>query len=217
MAKAALALGYSYIGICDHSKAAAYANGLNEARVRAQWDEIDQVNETLKGIRVLKGIEVDILADGRLDFDDDFLAEFDVVVASIHSKFSMTEQEATKRVIRAIENPHVDILGHLTGRLLLAREGYPLDFRAVIDAAAKTHTAIEINANPARLELDWRYLGYAKEKGVQIPINTDAHSVEGLSDMHFGVGIARKGGLEKENVQNALGLEDFLARLNLPQ
>jgi len=213
MAKAALELGYSYIGICDHSKAAAYANGLNEARVRAQWAEIEKVNETLNGIRVLKGIEVDILGDGRLDFDDDFLAEFDVVVASIHSKFSMSEKEATERVICAIENPHVDILGHLTGRLLLSREGYPLNIRAVIDAAAETQTAIEINANPARLELDWRHLAYAKEKGVKIPINTDAHSIQGLSDMHFGVGIARKGGLEVCDVQNALCLSDFLATL----
>jgi DNA polymerase (family 10) len=172
------------------------------------------VNDTLDGIRVLKGIEVDILGEGRLDFDDGFLAEFDVVVASINSKFSMTEKEATERVIRAVENPHVDILGHLTGRLLLSREGYPLDIRAVIDAAAETKTAIEINANPARLELDWRYLDYAKEKGVKIPINTDAHSTAGLSDMHFGVGMARKGGLEKGDVQNALPLEAFLAELN---
>ena len=129
----------------------------------------------------------------------------------------MTEKEATERVIRAIENPNVDILGHLTGRLLLSREGYPLNIQAVIDAAAKTHTAIEINANPARLELDWRHLAYAKEKGVQIPINTDAHSVAGLSDMHFGVGIARKGGLEKGDVQNALSLSDFLASLKVQE
>lgn len=213
MAQAAMNLGYTYIGICDHSKAAAYANGLNEKRVRAQWAEIEDVNASMDGIRVLKGIEVDILGDGRLDFEDDFLAEFDVVVASIHSRFSMTEKEATERVIRALENPHVNILGHLTGRLLLSREGYPLDIRAVIDAAAETKTAIEINANPARLELDWRYLGYAKEKGVKIPINTDAHSIQGLEDMHFGVGIARKGGLEPEDVQNALSLDDFLASL----
>lgn len=214
MARAAKELGYSYIGICDHSKAAAYANGLTEKRVRDQWAEIDAANASLDGIRVLKGIEVDILGDGRLDFEDDFLAEFDLVVASIHSKFSMTEKEATDRVIRAIENPNVDILGHLTGRLLLSREGYPLDIRAVIDAASEMATAIEINANPARLELDWRYLDYAKEKGVLIPINTDAHSVEGLQDMHFGVGIARKGGLEAGDIQNALRLEDFLKTLN---
>ena len=213
MAAAAAKLGYEYICICDHSKAAAYANGLNEARVRAQWAEIDLLNESQSDIRILKGIEVDILGDGQLDFEDTFLAEFDLVVASIHSRFGMTEKEATERVIRAVQNPHVDILGHLTGRLLLSRQGYPLDVRAVIDAAADTHTAIEINANPSRLELDWRHLRYAREKGVKIPINTDAHSVEGLSDMHFGVGIARKGGLEKEDVLNAANLDTLMAHL----
>ena len=157
---------------------------------------------------------MDILGHGRLDFEDTFLAEFDLVVASIHSRFGMTEKEATERVIRAVQNPHVDILGHLTGRLLLSRQGYPLDVRAVIDAAADTHTAIEINANPSRLELDWRHLRYAREKGVKIPINTDAHSVEGLSDMHFGVGIARKGGLEKEDVLNAANLDTLMAHLS---
>ena len=213
MARAAKALGYAYIGICDHSKAAAYANGLNEDRVRLQWDEIDRVNDAVAGIRVLKGIEVDILSDGRLDFDDEFLAEFDLVVASVHSKFSMTETEATDRLVRAIQNPHVDILGHPSGRLLLSREGYPLNMKAVIDAAAEARTAIEINANPARLELDWRFLSYAREKGVQVPINTDAHSVEGLKDMCFGLGIARKGGLTADDVLNALSAEDFLAAL----
>ena len=213
MARAAKVLGYAYIGICDHSKAAAYANGLNEDRVRLQWDEIDRVNDAVEDIRVLKGIEVDILSDGRLDFDDEFLSEFDLVVASVHSKFSMTETEATDRLIRAVQNPQVDILGHPSGRLLLSREGYPLDMKAVIDAAADAHTAIEINANPARLELDWRFLSYAREKGVQIPINTDAHSAEGLKDMCFGLGIARKGGLMADGVLNALSVEDFLAAL----
>ena len=162
--------------------------------MRLQWDEIDQVNDSIEGIRVLKGIEVDILSDGRLDFDDEFLSEFDLVVASVHSKFSMTEKEATDRLIRAVQNPHVDILGHPSGRLLLSREGYPINMRAVIDAAAAARTAIEINANPARLELDWRFLSYAREKGVQIPINTDAHSMEGLKICALGGGIARKGG-----------------------
>jgi DNA polymerase (family 10) len=213
MALAAKDLGYTYIGICDHSKAAAYANGLNEARVRLQWTEIDEVNRSLDGIRVLKGIEVDILGDGRLDFDDDFLAEFDLVVASVHSKFSMTETEATERLIRAVQNPHVDILGHPTGRLLLSREGYPLNMRAVIDAASGAGTAIEVNANPARLDIDWRFLAYARAKGVQIPINTDAHSTAGLEDMCFGLGIARKGGLTADGVLNALPVDDFVATL----
>lgn len=212
MARAAQALGYAYIGICDHSKAAAYANGLNEDRVRGQWEEIDRVNETLEGIRVLKGIEVDILSDGRLDFEDGFLAAFDLVVASIHSKFSMTQAEATARLIRAVQHPHVDVIGHLTGRLLLSREGYPVDVRAVIDAAVAAGTAIEINAHPSRLELDWRHLSYARAQGLKVPINTDAHSVEGLADMRFGVGIARKGGLCAGDVLNALSADDLLAR-----
>ncbi len=213
MARAAKALGHTYIGICDHSKAAAYAHGLTEDRVRSQWDEIDRVDAAVAGIRILKGIEVDILTDGGLDFDDAFLAEFDLVVASVHSKFSMTEKEATARLIRAVQNPHVDILGHPTGRLLLAREGYPVDIRAVIDAAAEARTAIEINANPARLDMDWRFLEYAREKGVQIPINTDAHSTEELENMRYGLGIARKGGLTADDVLNALSAEDFLTAL----
>jgi len=213
MALAAKELGYSYIGICDHSKAAAYANGLNEERVKRQWDEIDEVNQSLEGMRVLKGIEVDILSDGRLDFENEFLAQFDLVVASIHSRFAMTETEATKRLICAVENPHVDILGHPTGRLLLSREGYPVNLKAVIDAAAEANTAIEVNANPARLDIDWRFLAYVQKKGVKIPINTDAHSTAGLEDMCFGVGMARKGGLTADGVLNALSLEDFLAIL----
>ncbi len=211
MAKAAAGLGYEYIGICDHSKAAAYANGLTEERVRAQWEEIDSVNAKLDGIRVLKGIEVDILGDGRLDFEDDFLAQFEVVVASVHSRFGMTEAEATDRIVRAVRNPHVHILGHPTGRLLLSREGYPLDHRAVIDAAAAANTAIELNANPRRLDMDWRHIGYARERGVKISINTDAHSIEGLAQMEYGLGVGRKGGLTAGDVLNAMSLDDFHA------
>ncbi len=211
MARAAAELGYRYIGICDHSRAAAYANGLTEERVRDQWAEIERVNKSLEDIRVLRGIEVDILGDGGLDFEDDFLAEFDLVVASVHSKFTMTEAEATERIVRAVENPHVDILGHPTGRLLLSREGYPLDVQAVVDAAAGAGTAIELNASPQRLDLDWRHLAYARERGVKISINTDAHSVEGLEHMPCGVGIARKGGLTAEHVLNAMGVEVLLA------
>jgi len=213
MGLAAQALGYAYIGICDHSQAAAYANGLTEDRVRAQWEEIDAVNEALDAVRVLKGIEVDIMSDGSLDFEDDFLSQFDVVVASVHSRFSMTEQEATERMIRAVQNPQVDILGHPTGRLLLTREGYALDIRAVIDAAVESGTAIELNSSPSRLDLDWRHLAYAKESGLQVPINTDAHSVEGLEDMQYGVGIARKGGLTAQDVLNTMSVEALLDRL----
>ncbi len=211
MAKAAADLGYEYIGICDHSKAAAYANGLTEDRVRAQWEEIDGVNAELEDIRVLKGIEVDILGDGRLDFEDEFLSEFEVVVASVHSRFGMTESEATDRIVRAVRNPNVHILGHPTGRLLLSREGYPLDHRAVIDAAAEADTAIELNANPRRLDMDWRHIGYAREKGVKISINTDAHSIEGLEQMEHGLGVGRKGGLTAADVLNAMTLDDFQA------
>ncbi|MCY3767484.1 MAG: DNA polymerase/3'-5' exonuclease PolX [Gemmatimonadetes bacterium] len=211
MAKAAADLGYEYIGICDHSKAAAYANGLTEDRVRAQWEEIDSVNAELEDIRVLKGIEVDILGDGRLDFEDEFLSEFEVVVASVHSRFGMTESEATDRIVRAVRNPNVHILGHPTGRLLLSREGYPLDHRAVIEAAAEANTAIELNANPRRLDMDWRHIGYAREKGVKISINTDAHSIEGLEQMDYGLGVGRKGGLTTADVLNAMTLDDFQA------
>ena len=216
MASAAAGLGYGYIGICDHSKAAAYANGLTEERVRAQWEEIDSVNAELQDIRVLKGIEVDILGDGRLDFEDEFLAQFDVVVASVHSRFGMTESEATERIVRAVQNTHVHILGHPTGRLLLSREGYPLDHRAVIDAAAEANTAIELNANPRRLDMDWRHIGYAREKGVKIAINTDAHSVEGLEQMAHGLGVGRKGGLTPADVLNAMPVDNFLAWCALP-
>ena len=211
MASAAAGLGYGYIAICDHSKAAAYANGLTEERVRAQWEEIDTVNGELQDIRVLKGIEVDILGDGRLDFEDEFLEQFDVVVASVHSRFGMTEVEATERIVRAVRNPHVHILGHPTGRLLLSREGYPLDHHAVIDAAAEANTAIELNANPRRLDVDWRHIGYAREKGVKIAINTDAHSVEGLEQMEHGLGVGRKGGLTATDVLNAMPVDGFLA------
>ncbi|MDE3000444.1 MAG: DNA polymerase/3'-5' exonuclease PolX [Gemmatimonadota bacterium] len=211
MTKAAAGLGYEYIGICDHSKAAAYANGLTEDRVRAQWEEIDSVNDELDDIRVLKGIEVDILGDGRLDFEDEFLSEFDLVVASVHSRFGMTEAEATDRIVRAVQNPNVHILGHPTGRLLLSREGYPLDHRAVIDAAAEANTAIELNANPRRLDMDWRHIGYARERGVKISINTDAHSIKGLEQMEYGLGVGRKGGLTAGDVLNAMSLDSFQA------
>jgi DNA polymerase (family X) len=215
MARTALKAGYSYIGICDHSRAAAYANGVTEERLRRQWEEIDRANDLLDGIRVLKGIEVDILGDGQLDFEDDLLAELDVVVASIHSRFTMTRDEATRRVIRAVASPHVDILGHPTGRLLLSREGYPLDIAAVIEAAAEHHTAIELNAHPRRLDLDWRHLALARNRGVRISVNTDAHDPDGLSHMSYGVGIARKGGLTRNDVLNALPLPDLVDRLSM--
>jgi DNA polymerase (family 10) len=214
MARAAIALGHTYIAICDHSRAAAYAGGLTEERVRAQWEEIDQVGGQLDGIHILKGIEVDIMSEGDLDFEDPFLAEFDLVVASVHSRFGMTEEEATERMVKAVRNPNVHILGHPTGRLLLSRDGYPLDLRAVLDAAAETDTSVEVNANPRRLDIDWRHLAYAKAQGVMISINTDAHSIAGLEQMNYGVGIARKGGLAVSDVLNALPIDGFLTQIN---
>lgn len=211
MATAARDLGHSYIGICDHSRAAAYAGGLDEDRVRAQWEEIDVAQAKVGGIRILRGIEVDIMADGSLDFEDAFLSEFEVVVASVHSIFGMDREAATARIVRAVQSPYVDILGHPTGRLLLSRDGYPLDIPRVIEGAAKGRTAIEINAHPRRLELDWCHLSLAKERGVKIAINTDAHGVEGLNDLAYGVGIARKGGVQAEDVLNALKVDAFLA------
>ncbi len=211
MATAARDHGYSYIGICDHSQAVVYANGLNEARVREQWGEIDRVNAEVEGIRVLKGIEVDITIHEGFDFSESFLAEFDLVVASIHSGFSMSREQATRRVVDAVRSPHVDILGHPTGRLLLSRDGYPLDARAVCEAAAESDTAIELNAHPRRLDMDWRDLRFARECGAKVAIDTDAHSIEGLSDMQYGLGIARKAGLEAGDVLNTMTVEELHA------
>lgn len=211
MARACRKLGYEYLAISDHSKAAAYAGGLSEERVRQQQEEIDRLNAELQGFRILKSIECDILADGRLDFSDEVLASFDLVIASVHSKLNMAESEATERILKAIRNPYVTILGHLTGRLLLEREGYPLNHRAVIDAAAELGVCIEINANPRRLDLDWRFCKYALEKGVMLSINPDAHRVSGFGDMEYGLGAARKGWLAKENVLNTRPAEEVLA------
>ncbi len=203
MVKGAKNLGWKYLGIADHSKVAAYAGGLSPERVKKQHREIDRLNDTMNEFRIFKGSEVDILADGSLDFSDNVLASFDYVVVSVHSKFKMTEAEATKRVIKAIKNKYVTILGHPTGRLLLSREGYPINMIDVINAAGDYGKSIEINAHPLRLDLDWRLVKYAKEKGVRICINPDAHNVEGLKDVSYGVGIARKGWLEVSDVVNA--------------
>jgi len=214
MATAARSLGWEYLGIADHSKAAAYAGGLSEAKVRQQQKEIDSLNERTRQFRVFKGTEVDILADGSLDYSDKVLASFDYVVAAIHSKFKMTEAEATKRVIKALKNKYVTFLGHPTGRLLLSREGYPVNMLEVIDAASDYGKGIEINSHPFRLDLDWRLVKYAKTKKVPIFINPDAHNTEGLKDVFYGVGIARKGWLEIGDVVNAWNLqkvERFLA------
>jgi DNA polymerase (family 10) len=212
MVEAALKRGFSYIGITDHSKVAAYAGGLNEDALKRQGEEIDQLNEEYKGrIRIFKGTECDILRDGTLDFSDEALASLDFVVASIHSLFNLTQQEQTQRMLRAISNPYVDIIGHPTGRLLLNREGYPLDQDAMIDAAAEHGVCIEINAHPSRLDLDWRYLKRARDKGIKIPINPDAHSTEGIDVMRYGVGIARKGWLRASDVLNTYTADEVAA------
>ncbi|MGV3687243.1 MAG: helix-hairpin-helix domain-containing protein [Daejeonella sp.] len=200
-------LNLNYLGICDHSKSAFYANGLNEVRVAAQQREIDGLNKMLAPFHIFKGIESDILYDGSLDYPDDVLETFDFVVASIHSILNMNEEKATERLIKAIENPFTTILGHPTGRLLLSRSGYPIDHRKVIDACAANQVIIEINSNPLRLDLDWRWHQYAIEKGILLSVNPDAHRKEGFYDMRYGTLIARKGGLSKLNCLNAMNKE----------
>ncbi|MFZ0390401.1 MAG: DNA polymerase/3'-5' exonuclease PolX [Calditrichia bacterium] len=210
MAAGARERGYEYIVISDHSVSAFYARGLDEARIIAQHREIDELNRQLNGFKILKSIECDILEKGKLDFPDEILSRFDLVIASIHSRFKMTESEATDRLIKAMENPYVTILGHPTGRLLLAREGYPVNMAAVIEAAAELGVSIEINASPHRLDMDWRYLKQARDKGVKISINPDAHRAGGLDETEYGVGIARKGWLRPQDVLNCLTAGELL-------
>ena len=195
--------GYEYLGICDHSPAAHYANGLNAERVRQQHQEIDRLNLELAPFRIFKGIESDILGDGSLDYEPAVLASFDFVVASVHSNLKMDEQRATERLLRAIRNPYCTMLGHPTGRLLLRRQGYPIDYKAVIDACAQHQVIIEINANPWRLDLDWRWVRYALAQGVPLSINPDAHHPDGYADMRYGVLMGRKGLLTKDMTFNA--------------
>lgn len=216
MTKAAQKMGWDYLGIADHSQVAAYAGGLSPARVKEQHKAIDKLNASLKSFRIFKGTECDILSDGSLDYPDKVLSSFDYVVVSIHSKFKMTEAEGTKRIIKALKNKYVTLLGHPTGRLLLSREGYPVNMIEVINAASDYGKGIEINSHPFRLDLDWRLVKYAKEKGVPIYINPDAHNTDGLKDVQYGIGIARKGWLEAKDVVNAWDVkkvEKFLASL----
>jgi len=211
MAQAAKNLGFEYFGITDHSKSAYYANGLDEQRVLAQHQEINQLNAQHPELCILKGIEADILANGELDYSQDFLKNFDFVVASIHSNLQMNEAKATERLIKAIENPYTNIIGHPTGRLLLRRNGYPLDMQKIIDACAANEVALEINAHPLRLDLDWRWIHKAIEKGVKIAINADAHDTEGLNYHRFGVLVARKGGLSPQMCLNCMSKEEIKA------
>ncbi len=210
LAVACQGAGYEYVGVTDHSKAAAYAGGLTPDDLARQSDEVDAVNARLKGVRVLKGVEADILADGQLDYDDVTLAKLDFVIGSIHSRFNMGEKEMTARMLAAMQNPHLAIIGHPTGRLLLSRDPYPIDMNAVMEKAAERGVAIEINADPHRLDMDWRLVRKAKEKGVTISIGADAHNLPGLSHVDVGVGIARKGWLQKDDILNARPVAGFL-------
>jgi DNA polymerase (family X) len=211
LALAARAAGYAWIGITDHSQAAAYAGGLRADDLARQADEIDDVNGRIDGIRVLKGVEADILQDGRIDFDEAVLARLDFVIASIHSRFNMSEREMTARMLAAMDNPHLTIIGHPTGRLLLSRDPYGLDLDAVIEKAVATGVALEINADPHRLDLEWRVVRRARDRGAAISIGADAHNVAGIANVEYGVGIARKGWLGAADVLNALPVEEFLA------
>lgn len=216
MADAAMDLGLQYLGIADHSKASFQANGLYPERLLKQVTEIKKLNQQWNGsFRLLAGSEVDILKDGSLDFDDSILSQLDYVVASVHNSFTLPEKEMTARIIRAMENPHVTMLGHLTGRLLLRREPYAVNIDKIIDCAAETGTIIELNCNPRRLDMDWRHWHKAKDKGVKCAINPDAHRVEQLQFLSFGVRLARKGWLTKEDVVNTKNLPEILDFLSI--
>ncbi len=217
MAQAAREMGWRWLGIADHSQAARYANGLDPQRLEEQISAIGELNDQLSssasaeslGMTLLSGVEVDILVDGKLDLPDRILEELDHVVASIHSRFNLPEKEQTARLCRAASHPGVDIIGHPTGRLLLARPGYDVDLSKVIDTCAREGTAIEINASPRRLDLDWRYCRMAREKGVKLVINPDAHSTRTLDHVRYGVNVARKGWLERKNVLNCLSTDEL--------
>lgn len=213
MALAAKALGLEYFGVGDHSQSLTIARGLPPGVVRKQWAEIDQVNAKLKGVQIIKGTEADILEDGSLDYKDDLLAGFDYVVASVHSHFKMSEADMTARVCKALAHPAVTMLGHATGRLLLRREGYKINLDEVLKVAAKHGKMIEINAQPSRLDLDWKYVKQAKSMGIPIVINPDAHSPGELAFYKYGVHVARRGWLTKDDVFNTRSLSDVMKEL----
>jgi DNA polymerase (family 10) len=209
MAKACRDLGYEYLGICDHSKSAQYAGGLSIEKVIEQQEDILRLNTSMAPFKIFSGIESDILADGSLDYPDEILQRFDFIVASVHSGLRMDKEKATARLLKAIENPYTTILGHPTGRLLLSREGYPLDFEKILHSCAEHGVVVELNAHPYRLDLDWRWIDYAVSLGLQISINPDAHSTEGYADMYYGVCVARKGGLTPTNTFNTKNLTEI--------
>jgi len=213
MAAACIEKGYEYLVISDHSKSAGYANGLKEDRIREQHAEIDELNHRLAPFVIFKSIESDILTDGALDYSPDILSTFDLVIASVHSNLKMTEEKAMMRLLNAINNPYTTILGHLTGRLLLSRPGYPVDHKTIIDACVKNKVAIELNAHPRRLDMDWRWMSYALDQGALISIDPDAHSIEGYNSIRYGVLAARKAGLTPDRNLSSFNLEKFKAYL----
>ncbi|MFI5210965.1 MAG: DNA polymerase/3'-5' exonuclease PolX [Gemmatimonadales bacterium] len=210
LAQACQEAGYAWVGITDHSQAAAYAGGLKPGDLQRQREEIDRVAEQFPSLRLLQGVEADILADGHLDYDDATLSRLDFVIGSIHSRFNLGEKEMTQRFLTAMDSPHLAIIGHPTGRLLLSRDPYPVNMEAVMEKAAATGVAIEINADPHRLDLDWRLVRRARDLGIPISIGADAHSPAGLANVDYGIGIARKGWLRKEDVLNTRSAEGYL-------
>lgn len=214
LAEEARRQGYQYIGIADHSRSAYYAGGLSEDDVIRQHEEIDALNEQYEDFHIFKGIESDILPDGSLDYPDEFLRGFDYVIISVHSQFRMDRESMTRRILKAMDHPAATMLGHPSGRLLLSRDPYEADMEQILAKAAERGTVLEINANPHRLDLDWRWIKRAKEIGVKLMINPDAHSIETISHTQYGLAIARKGWCEKEDILNCLGTEDMTAFLN---
>jgi DNA polymerase (family 10) len=213
MAKAAIEKGFEYLVLSDHSKSAFYAQGLNEEKIAAQHQYINELNAKLNGFKIFKSIESDILNDGSLDYSNSILSTFDLVIASVHSNLKMTEEKAMMRLLNAIENPYTTILGHMTGRLLLSRKGYPVDHKKIIDACAANHVVIELNAHPSRLDIDWRHIDYALEKNVLISIDPDAHTIEGFDDIRYGVLTAQKAMVTKMQNLSSYGLLEFEAYL----
>lgn len=209
MAQELIRLGFEYMVISDHSKAAYYANGLSEERIREQHYYIDSLNARLAPFKIFKSIECDILNDGAMDYPDKILSTFDLVIASIHSNLNMDEEKAMKRIVGAITNPYVTMIGHMSGRRLLIRRPYPLDYKTVIDACAEHKVVIEVNAFPERLDIDWRWIDYALEKGVLLSINSDAHSLDDFQNLKYGVLAAQKGGLTNANNVSSFSLLEF--------
>ena len=209
MAEECIRKGFEYLVISDHSKAAAYAKGLSEERIREQHKYVEELNRKFKPFKIFKSIECDILNDGSMDYHDDILASFDLVIASVHSNLKMPGDKAMMRLTRAISNRYTTILGHMTGRLLLSRRGYPVDHRQIIDLCAEKKVVIELNAHPRRLDIDWQWIEYAMEKNVLLSIDPDAHSLEGYNDIKYGVLAAQKGGLTRERNLSSYSLAQF--------